>query len=72
MSGRGTSYTMSKDRAISPSDRLYNSRIIATYIKFLRKEYGHVDIEDILSYAGMETYQVEDEAYWFTQSRPTS
>ena len=60
---------MSKDRAISPSDRLYSSRIIATYIKFLRKQYDHVDINDVLSYAGMETYQVEDEAYWFTQEQ---
>ncbi len=60
---------MSKNGAISQSDRLYNSRIIATYIKFLRKEYSYINIEDILSYAEMETYQVEDEAYWFTQEQ---
>jgi HD-GYP domain-containing protein (c-di-GMP phosphodiesterase class II)/predicted hydrocarbon binding protein len=60
---------MNKNYSISPSDRLYNSRITATYVKFLRKEYGHVDIGDILSYAGMETYQVEDEAHWFTQEQ---
>jgi HD-GYP domain-containing protein (c-di-GMP phosphodiesterase class II) len=60
---------VSKDRAISPSDTLYNSRIIATYVKFLRKEYSHVDINDVLSYAGMETYQVEDETHWFTQEQ---
>jgi HD-GYP domain-containing protein (c-di-GMP phosphodiesterase class II) len=60
---------MNKNNAVSPSDRLYNSRIIATYSKFLRKEYGSVDIDDILSYAGMESYQVEDEAYWFTQDQ---
>jgi signal transduction histidine kinase/CheY-like chemotaxis protein/HPt (histidine-containing phosphotransfer) domain-containing protein len=54
---------------IDPSDRLYNSRIISTYIKFLRKEYGHVNIDDILSYAGMKAYQVEDENYWFTQEQ---
>ena len=61
--------TMSKNRPISPSERLYSSRIISTYIKFLRKEYSHVDINDILTYAGMEKYQVEDEAYWFTQQQ---
>jgi response regulator RpfG family c-di-GMP phosphodiesterase len=60
---------MEKHAEISPSDRLYSSRIIATYIKFLRKEYGHADIDDILSYAGMETYQVEDEDCWFTQDQ---
>ena len=60
---------MSKNGAISQSDRLYNSRITATYVKFLRKEYSYIDIEDVLSYAGMKTYQVEDEAYWFTQEQ---
>jgi predicted hydrocarbon binding protein len=58
---------MEKDGTVSPTDRLYNSRIIATYIKFLKKEHSYVDIDDVLSYAGMETYQVEDESYWFTQ-----
>lgn len=60
---------MSKNRAINSSDKLYSSRIVATYIKFLRKEYSHVPIEDILSYAGMEMYQVEDESYWFSQKQ---
>jgi signal transduction histidine kinase/CheY-like chemotaxis protein/HPt (histidine-containing phosphotransfer) domain-containing protein len=55
--------------SIDSSDRLYNSRIISTYIKLLRKEYSPVSIEDILDYAGMETYQVEDEDYWFTQEQ---
>jgi HD-GYP domain-containing protein (c-di-GMP phosphodiesterase class II) len=60
---------MSKGQTISPSDRLYNSRIVASYIKFLRKEHSYVDIEALLSYAGMEAYQVEDEACWFTQEQ---
>lgn len=60
---------MNRHGLISPSDKLYTSRIISTYIKFLRKEYSHVDVGDILSYAGMESYQVEDEAYWFTQQQ---
>ncbi len=60
---------MNKDSAIDASARVYSSKITATYVKFLRKEYGYVDIEDLLSYAGMETYQVEDEAYWFTQEQ---
>jgi HD-GYP domain-containing protein (c-di-GMP phosphodiesterase class II) len=60
---------MNPDRPISPSDKLYNSRIIVTYIKFLRKQYSHVNINDILSYAGIESYQVADEACWFTQEQ---
>ncbi len=60
---------MTKDMPIGPADRLYNSRIIATYIKFLKKEYGYVNIDEVLSFAGMEGYQVEDEAHWFTQEQ---
>lgn len=60
---------MGKSTTVGPDEKLYNSRITATYIKFLRKHYSHVDINDILSYAGMETYQVEDESCWFTQEQ---
>jgi HD-GYP domain-containing protein (c-di-GMP phosphodiesterase class II) len=48
---------------------LYNSRIIATYAKLLKRRYDHVNINDILSYADMEPYQVEDEDQWFTQDQ---
>ena len=60
---------MEKQPAIEPSDSLYSSRIVAAYMKFLRKEYSHAAIDDILSYAGMEAYQVEDEDHWFTQKQ---
>ena len=58
-----------KSTTIGPDDKLYNSRIIATYIMFLKKEYSHVNIDDVLSYARMEIYQVEDDSYWFTQEQ---
>ena len=48
-------------------NELYNSRIINTYIKFLKSRYGHVNIDELLAYAGMEAYQVEDEGHWFSQ-----
>ena len=67
--GEDDSDAMSKKGPISPSERLYSSRIISSYIKFIRTEYSRVDINDILSYAGMESYQVEDDAYWFTQEQ---
>ena len=60
---------MRKSGEVDPSERLYNSRILATYIKFLRKEYPNVDVADVLEYSGVETYQVEDEAYWCTQEQ---
>ncbi len=60
---------MKRNPVIGPSDGLYNSRIIATYIRFLRKAYSHANIDDILDYAEMEICQVEDEDYWFTQEQ---
>lgn len=48
---------------------LYNSRIINTYIKFIRKKYSYINVSELLSYAKMEPYQVEDEAHWFTQEQ---
>lgn len=48
---------------------LYNSRITNTYLKLVRLRYSHVDIAELLDYAGMEPYQVEDESHWFTQEQ---
>ncbi len=46
---------------------LYNSRIIDSFIRLIRKKYGHVDIGVLLDYAGMKGYEVADQAHWFTQ-----
>ncbi len=46
---------------------LYNSRIIDNYIKLINKKYEYIDISDLLSYAGIELWQVEDQGHWFTQ-----
>jgi HD-GYP domain-containing protein (c-di-GMP phosphodiesterase class II) len=51
------------------STPLYNSRIISTYIKFIRNYYSYINISNLLAYAGMEPYQVEDEHHWFTQEQ---
>ena len=48
---------------------LYNSRITNTYLKLVKQRYPHVDITELLEYAEMEPYQVEDEAHWFTQAQ---
>jgi putative nucleotidyltransferase with HDIG domain len=48
---------------------LYNSRIIDTYLKLIKRKYRHVNIGELLSYAKMESYQVEDEGHWFTQEQ---
>ena len=47
---------------------LYNSRIIDTYIRLIRARYADVNIHDLLSYAGMEMYEVKDPGHWFCQT----
>ncbi|GEM_PF-199008 len=49
--------------------RLYNSRIIKTYVEYLSHKYPRVDVNSLLSQAGMTMYEVQDPAHWFTQSQ---
>ena len=51
------------------NDPLYNSRIINNYIKLIKNQYRYINIEELLIYAGMEPYQVEDEGHWFSQNQ---
>ena len=44
-----------------PDTPLYNSRIISNYVKFIERNYSHIDIDELLSDAQLERYQVEDE-----------
>lgn len=48
---------------------LYSSRIVDTYIRLIKVKYNYINIEELLHFAGMETYQVEDEGHWFTQEQ---
>ncbi len=48
---------------------LYNSRVIDTYIKFIKIKYNYINISELLSYARIEPYQVTDEGHWFTQEQ---
>ncbi|MGD9383547.1 MAG: ATP-binding protein [Desulfobacterales bacterium] len=54
---------------MNDSPPLYNSRIIKTFIEYLRKYYPDLDIDFVLGYAGITGYEVEDPAHWFTQSQ---
>ena len=49
--------------------QLYNSRIVDNYIKLIKTKYPYINVEELLHYAGMETYQVADEGTWFTQTQ---
>ena len=48
---------------------LYNSRIIDTYVRLINRRYTHIDISDILAYAGMEIHEVNDPGHWFSQDQ---
>jgi HD-GYP domain-containing protein (c-di-GMP phosphodiesterase class II) len=50
-------------------DLLYNSRIINTYIKLLKKQHPNVDTGIALDYANMQGYEVADQSHWFTQQQ---
>jgi HD-GYP domain-containing protein (c-di-GMP phosphodiesterase class II) len=48
---------------------LYNSKVIDTFLKLIKSKYSYVDIAELLAYAGMEQYQVDDQSHWFTQEQ---
>ncbi|MCD6266047.1 MAG: GAF domain-containing protein, partial [Deltaproteobacteria bacterium] len=48
-------------------DPLYNSRIISTFVEYMKKHYPDVDIDSILSSAGITNYELEDQGHWFSQ-----
>jgi GAF domain-containing protein len=50
-------------------DRLYNSIIIRTFVKFIQSRYSFVSVGELLAAAGMQNHQVEDDAHWFTQDQ---
>lgn len=48
---------------------IYNSRIFKNYIEYLGTHHPGIDIAEIIEYAGMAAYQLEDEGHWFTQEQ---
>ena len=47
--------------------RLYNSRIINTFLEYFRNARPDIDIEALLMDSGIRSYEVEDEGHWLTQ-----
>ena len=58
-----------QDKVNKEETPLYNSRVIDTYIKLIKRKYSHVNIGALLRYANMEPYEVADQGHWFTQSQ---
>ncbi len=49
--------------------QLYNSRILYSYLMLIKSQYSYINIDELLKYAGIESYQAEDEGHWFTQKQ---
>ncbi len=62
------SRAMTDDRQKEPP-RLYNSRIVDTYLRFIKRKYSDVDISQLLADAGMTPHEVADQGHWFTQDQ---
>jgi PAS domain S-box-containing protein len=52
--------------------RLYNSRVISTFVEYLRNVRPDVDINELLLKSGIAPHEVEDEGHWLTQRQVDS
>ena len=50
-------------------NKLYNSRIISTFIEYLHNAKPDINIEDLLRESGITTYEIEDEGHWLTNAK---
>ncbi|UCG66977.1 MAG: PAS domain S-box protein, partial [Deltaproteobacteria bacterium] len=46
---------------------LYNSRLIKNYVEYCTIFHPELDIDSLLSYAGIAVYELEDQGHWFSQ-----
>jgi len=46
---------------------LYNSRLIKNNVEYIKKFHPDLDLEDILHYSWIRTYELEDQGHWFSQ-----
>jgi class 3 adenylate cyclase len=46
---------------------LYNSRLIKNYVEYIKKFHPELDLQDILHYSWIRTYELADQGHWFSQ-----
>lgn len=51
------------------TEKLYNSRLFFYAIKLFREKYPHINVSDLLDYAGIDRTAVDDPLEWFTQEQ---
>lgn len=69
LTGTGEIVTHPRTRKPNNNYPFFNSRIVDTYIKLIKKKYPHVNLDKLLRYAGMEPYEVADQGHWFSQNQ---
>lgn len=47
--------------------QIYNSRILKSYFEFLNERYPEIDVESVLTHAGVTKYELYDPGHWFDQ-----
>jgi two-component system, cell cycle sensor histidine kinase and response regulator CckA len=48
---------------------LYNSRLTKNYVEYLKVYHPDINVADLLNYAGIEKYELDDEGHWFNQEQ---
>jgi len=48
---------------------LYGSRGIDLYLKLIKQRYSYINIDELLAYAEMELYQIEDKGHFSAKDR---
>ena len=48
---------------------LYSSRLIKNYVEYLKEHHPDVNIVELLNYAGITSYQLEDGGHWLSQKQ---
>lgn len=58
-----------RERPITSSTPIYNSRIVDFYLRLIKSKYSYVDIDEVLEYAGMNAHEIADQGHWFSQDQ---
>jgi hypothetical protein len=51
------------------SKELYNSLVLDSYVQLVKERYPDIFIDELMSYSGMENYEMGDSSVWFTQKQ---
>ena len=51
------------------NDKLYNSKIIEIYVRYILKHYPEIDIRELLNGTKIKAYEIDDSGHWFTQEQ---